>query len=159
MRGNEKIIATLNSLLADELTGISQYMVHSELCANWGYERLHEAVEKRAVTEMRHAERLIARVIFLEGNPTVSKLNQISVGSDVGAQHKNDLAAELSAVNAYNEGVALAVEVGDNGTRELLESILKDEEEHVDFLEAQVHQIKELGYERYLAQQLDGSEA
>lgn len=154
MRGNEKIIATLNSLLADELTGISQYMVHSELCANWGYERLHEAVEKRAVTEMRHAERLIARVIFLEGNPTVSKLNQISVGSDVGAQHKNDLAAELSAVNAYNEGVALAVEVGDNGTRELLESILKDEEEHVDWLEAQLDQIEQVGIQNYLAQQI-----
>lgn len=154
MRGNEKIIATLNSLLADELTGISQYMVHSELCANWGYERLHEAVEKRAVTEMRHAERLIARVIFLEGNPTVSKLNQISVGSDVGAQHKNDLAAELGAVNAYNEGVALAVEVGDNGTRELLESILKDEEEHVDWIEAQLDQIEQVGIQNYLAQQI-----
>ena len=154
MRGNEKIIATLNSLLAEELTGISQYMVHSELCANWGYERLHEAVEKRAVTEMRHAERLIARVIFLDGNPTVSKLNQISVGSDVGAQHKNDLAAELSAVNAYNEGVALAVEVGDNGTRELLESILKDEEEHVDWLEAQLDQIEQVGIQNYLAQQI-----
>src|SRR3972149_4354429 len=122
MKGNEKIIATLNTLLADELTAISQYMVHSELCANWGYERLHEAVEKRAITEMRHAESLIGRVIFLEGNTIVSKLNQVSVGSDVEAQLKSDLAAELGAVKSYNEGVALAVGAGDNGTRALLES-------------------------------------
>jgi bacterioferritin len=154
VKGNEKIIATLNALLADELTAISQYMVHSELCANWGFERLHEAVEKRAITEMRHAESLIGRVIFLEGNTIVSKLNQISVGSEVEAQLKNDLAAELGAVKSYTEGVALAVGAGDNGTRALLESILKDEEEHVDWIEAQQDLIGKVGLQNYLAQQI-----
>ena len=154
MKGNERILATLNALLADELTAINQYMVHSELCSNWGYERLHEAVEKRAFTEMRHAERLIERIIFLEGQPIVSRLNPISIGSDVPAQLRNDLQAELGAVKSYNEGIALAVEVADNGTRELLESILKDEEDHVDWIEAQMDQIEQMGIQSYLSQQM-----
>mgnify|MGYP005855270101 CR=1 FL=1 len=152
MKGNEKVIDTLNALLADELTAINQYMVHSEMCANWGYERLHEAVEKRAITEMRHAEKLIARIVFFEGRPIVSRLNQISIGAQVDAQLANDLAAELGAVKAYNEGIALATGVGDNGTRELLESILKDEEDHVDWIEAQIDQIEQMGIQNYLAQ-------
>ncbi len=155
MKGNERMLGTLNALLADELTAINQYMVHSEMCADWGYERLHEAVEQRAMTEMKHAEKLIARIIFLEGKPIVSKLNPIHIGEDVEAQLKNDLEAEYGAVKAYNEGIALAVEVGDNGSRELLESILVDEEEHVDWLEAQLDQIAQMGIQNYLVEQID----
>jgi bacterioferritin len=155
MKGNEKILETLNSLLADELTAINQYMVHSEMCANWGYERLHEAIEKRALTEMKHAEKLIARILFLEGRPIVSKLNPISIGSEVEAQHKNDWLAEEGAVKAYNEGIRLAVEVGDNGSRELLESILTDEEDHIDWIEAQLDQIGQIGIQNYLVEQID----
>jgi bacterioferritin len=154
MKGNERVIDKLNMLLADELTAISQYMVHSEMCANWGYEKLHKAAEKRAIDEMKHAEKLIGRVLFLEGMPVVSKLNKINIGSDIEAQHKNDWAAEEGAVKAYNEGIRLAVEVGDNGTRELLESILKDEENHIDWLEAQLDQIKQMGIQNYLVEQI-----
>jgi bacterioferritin len=155
MKGNEQIIETLNALLADELTAINQYMVHSEMCANWGYGRLHEAIENRAIAEMRHAEKLIGRLLFLEGMPIVSKLNPIAIGSEVEAQHKNDLASELSAAQAYNAGIRLAVEVGDNGTRELFGSILKEEEEHIDWLEAQLDQIKQIGKSTYLVEQID----
>ena len=154
MKGNDKVIEVLNALLADELTAINQYMVHSEMCANWGYERLHEAAEARAIREMKHAESLIARIIFLEGTPIVSKLNEISIGSDVESQHRNDLRAEEGAVKAYNEGIRVAVEAGDNGTRELLESILKDEEGHLDWLEAQLDQIEQMGIQNYLVEQL-----
>jgi bacterioferritin len=154
MKGNDKIIETLNALLADELTAISQYMVHSEMCANWGYERLHKAIEKRAIDEMRHAEKLIGRIIFLEGRPTVSNLNKISIGADVEAQIKNDWNAEAGAVKAYNDGIALAVQVGDNGTRELLESTLKDEEDHIDWLETQLDQIQQMGIQNYLVEQV-----
>jgi len=154
MKGNEKIIERLNALLADELTAISQYMVHSEMCANWGYERLHKAVEKRAIDEMKHAEKLIGRAIFLEGKPIVSDLNKINIGPEVEAQIKNDWAAEDGAVKAYNDGIRLAAEVGDNGTRELLESILKDEEAHIDWLEAQLDQIKQMGIQNYLVEQV-----
>jgi bacterioferritin len=155
MKGNEKIIQTLNDLLADELTAINQYMVHSEMCANWRYERLHQAAEKRAITEMKHAEKLIARIIFLEGRPIVSHLKQIVIGATVEEQHRNDRAAEEMAVQAYNDAIRLAVEVGDNGTRELLESILVDEEEHLDWLEAQLEQIQQMGLQNYLIEQID----
>jgi bacterioferritin len=154
MKGNEKILIVLNELLADELTAISQYMVHSEMCDDWGYERLHEAVEKRAIDEMRHAEELIGRILFLEGKPIVSKLNEMQIGADVEAQIRNDWSAEDGAVKAYNQGVKLAVEVGDNGTRALLESILKDEEDHIDWLEAQLDQIEQVGIENYLSEQI-----
>jgi bacterioferritin len=154
MKGNDRIIERLNALLADELTAINQYMVQSEMCANWGYERLHKATEKRAIQEMKHAEKLIGRIIFLEGSPTVSKLNKIEIGGDVETQHKNDWKAEEGAVKAYNEGVRLAAEAGDNGTRELLESILKDEEEHIDWIEAQLDQIKQMGIQNYLVEQV-----
>ncbi len=153
MKGNPKLIKTLNSLLADELTAINQYMVHSEMCANWMYEHLHEAIEKRAIDEMKHAEKLIARILFLDGRPIVSNLNPLNIGGDVEAQLKNDWAAEAGAVKAYNEGIHLAVEVSDNGTRELLESVLKDEEAHIDWLEAQLEQIKQMGVQNYLVEQ------
>ena len=154
MKGKTKIIDTLNILMADELTAINQYMVQSEMCANWGYDRLHEVVEKRAIDEMKHAEKLIARLLFLEGRPIVSTLNKIHIGDTVEAQHKNDLEAEMGAIKAYNAGIKLAVDLGDNGTRELLEDILKDEEEHIDWIEAQLDQIAQLGIQVYLAEQL-----
>jgi bacterioferritin len=154
MKGKTKIIDTLNLLLADELTAINQYMVQSEMCANWGYDRLHEAAEKRAIDEMKHAEKLIARLLFLEGRPIVSTLNKIHIGDTVEAQHQNDHEAEMGAIKGYNEGVKLAVDLGDNGTRELLEDILKDEEEHIDWIEAQLDQITQLGIQAYLAEQL-----
>ena len=157
MKGNEKVIETLNALLADELTAINQYIVHSEMCANWGYERLHKAIEERAITEMKHAEKLIERILFLEGNPIVSKLNEVSIGPDVETQHRNDWTAEEAAVKAYNEGIRLATEVGDNGTRELLEAILKDEEEHIDWLETQFSLIGNIGVERYMQSKIGGN--
>jgi bacterioferritin len=154
MKGNVQVISTLNALLADELTAISQYMVHSEVCANWGYGRLHEAVEKRAKDEMRHAEKLIGRIIFLEGLPIVSKLHPMHIGADVPAQIKNDLESEYGAVKGYNDGIAVCVAQADNGSRDLMESILHDEEDHVDWLEAQLDQIAQMGLQAYLAQQL-----
>ena len=155
MKGNQKILETLNMLLADELTAINQYMVQSEMCADWGYEKLHEAIEKRAIDEMKHAEKLIGRIIFLEGKPIVSNLNKINIGATVDAQHKNDHAAEDTAIKAYNEGVKLAVEVGDNGTRDMLEEILEDEEEHIDWIESQLDQIEQMGLQVYLGEQLE----
>jgi bacterioferritin len=154
MKGNDRIIARLNDLLADELTAINQYMVQSEMCDNWGYEKLHKAFEKRAIDEMKHAEKLIARILFLEGMPIVSKLNKINIGVDVESQHKNDWKSEQGAIQAYNESINLAVQVGDNGTRELLEHILTDEEAHIDWIEAQVDQIKQLSLPNYLVEQL-----
>jgi bacterioferritin len=154
MKGNEKVIATLNDLLSDELTAVNQYMVHAGMDENWGYEKLHDAVEKRAITEMKHAESLIDRLLFLEGTPIVSNLKKINIGAKVEAQLAHDLEAEIDAVKGYNAGIKLAVEVGDNGTRELLESILKDEEEHVDWLEAQLDQIAQMGISDYLGEQL-----
>ena len=154
MKGNEKVLAQLNDFLADELTAISQYMVHSEMCANWGYRNLHDAVEKRAMAEMKHAEKLIGRILFLEGKPIVSKLNKISIGETVEAQLKYDLEAELDAIKAYNEAIRLCLELGDNGSREFIESNLHDEEEHLDWLEAQLDQISQIGLQNYLQAQL-----
>ena len=154
MKGNEKIIALLNDFLADELTAISQYMVHSEMCANWGYKKLHEATEKRAIDEMKHAEKLIARILFLEGQPVVSQLNRINIGAAVEAQLKNDLEAETGAIKAYNDGIRLCIELGDHGSRELIDGNLHDEEEHLDWLEAQLDQIDQMGLQNYLLGQL-----
>jgi len=154
MKGNEKIIDKLNDLLADELTAINQYIVHSEMCANWGYEKLHKADEKRAIDEMKHAEKLIGRILFLEGSPVVDNLKKIHIGAHVEAQHKSDWAAENGAIKSYNDGIKLAVQIGDNGTRELFESILKDEEAHIDWLEAQLDQIKQMGLQNYLVEQI-----
>lgn len=154
MKGHEKIIALLNDLLADELTAISQYMVHSEMCVNWGYKKLHEAAEKRAIEEMKHAEKLIGRILFLEGQPIVSQLNKINIGAAVEAQLKNDLAAEAGAIQSYNDGIRLCLELGDNGSRELIDDNLHDEEEHLDWLEAQLDQINQMGLQNYLLGQL-----
>jgi len=154
MKGNDKIIEHLNLRLAEELTAINQYMVHSEMCDNWGYERLHQAIEKRAVDEMKHAEKLIARILFLEGRPIVSNLNKVHIGAEVPKMHENDWSAEEAAIKGYNESIRLAVEVGDNGSRELLEDILEDEEQHIDWLEAQLDQMKQMGPQNYLVEQI-----
>ncbi len=154
MKGHEKVIEVLNSLLADELTAINQYMVHAEMCDNWGYGRLAEAVEQRAITEMRHAEKLIARILFLEGQPIVSNLRPMHIGAEVEAQLKNDWQAERDAITAYNEGIRLTAELQDHGSEELLESILKDEEDHIDWIEAQLDQIAQMGIQLYLSGQV-----
>jgi len=154
MKGNEKIIDALNARLSEELTAINQYMVHAEMCDNWGYARLHKMIEKRAIDEMKHAEKLIARILFLDGRPIVSNLNKVYIGAEVEKMHKNDTVAETEAIKNYNESIRLAVEVGDNGTRELLESILRDEEAHIDELEAQLDQIKQMSIQNYLVEQL-----
>jgi bacterioferritin len=154
MKGNDQVIDRLNFLLADELTAISQYMVQSEMCDNWGYKELAEVIEKRAIDEMKHAEKHIARILFLEGKPVVSELNKIHIGDDVEAQHKNDWESENGAIKAYNDAIKLCSEVGDNGTREMLEDILNDEEEHIDWIEAQLDQIKQMGIQVYLSEQV-----
>lgn len=153
MKGNEKILTTLNSLLADELTAINQYMVHSEMCDNWGYKRLHEAIEKRAIDEMKHAETLIARIIFLEGRPIVNVLREMHIGQDVNGQIESDYNEELKADKAYNDAIKLALDLDDNGTREIFEKTLKDEEAHIDWIEAQLDQIKQMGIQNYLSEQ------
>ena len=155
MQGNKKVIEQLNARLADELTAVNQYMVHAEMCDNWGYERLHGAIQKRAIDEMKHAERLIGRILFLEGRPTVSKLNSIEIGADVEKMLHNDWKAEEAAIKDYNVDIRLAVELGDNGSRELFESILTDEEKHIDWIEAQLDQIKQMGIQNYLVEQTD----
>jgi bacterioferritin len=155
MKGNEKIIALLNGFLADELTAINQYIVHSEMCANWGYGKLHEKTEKRAIDEMKHAEKLIARILFLEGMPIVSNLKKMNIGANVEAQLKHDLEAEAAAIKDYNEGIRLCLELGDSGSRELIEANLHDEEEHLDWLEAQLDQIGQMGLQNYLLGQAE----
>jgi bacterioferritin len=159
MKGNDKLIQVLNGLLADELTAISQYMVHSEMCASWGYEKLHAAIEKRAIDEMHHAEWLIERIIFLEGTPVVSKLNPIDIGSTVSDMVGNDMTAEEGAIRAYNAGIALAHEVADQASGDLLMKILHDEERHFDWSETQLDQIKQMGLENYLSLQTEGANA
>jgi bacterioferritin len=154
MKGNEKVIDKLNFLLADELTAISQYMVQAEMCANWGYKHLAETIKKRAIDEMKHAEKHIDRIIFLEEKPIVSEFNKMHIGDAVEAFHKNDWESENGAIKAYNDAIRLAVEVGDNGTREMLESILNDEEDHIDWIEAQLDQITQMGLQVYLSEQI-----
>jgi bacterioferritin len=153
MQSEERVVTKLDELLCDELTAIMQYMVHSEMCANWGYQRLHQAVEKRARQEMHHAEQLIARIIFLEGTPTVSRLNQVHVGADVPRQLQLDKEAELHTNCMYNEAILLMNEAKDAATRELLESIVKEEDTHVDWLEEQLDQTTQLGVPLYLSAQ------
>jgi len=154
MKGNERVIEQLNLRLAEELTAINQYMVHSEMCANWGYERLHQMIEKRAMIEMKHAEKLIARILFVDGRPIVSVLNKINIGAEVPKMHSNDYSAEEAAIKGYNETIRMTVEVGDNGTCEMLKEILKDEESHIDEIEAQLEQILQTGPQNYLAEQI-----
>ncbi len=153
MKGNPKLITVLNSLLAEELTAINQYMVHSEMCENWGYGKLHAAIKKQAMDEMHHAEWLIERIIFLDGSPTVSKLNPMKIGKTVLLMIKNDALDELDAVKKYNDAIKLAREVGDQSTVDLLTKILKMEEDHVDWAEIQSAQIEQMGLENYLVAQ------
>jgi bacterioferritin len=157
MKGNAKVLAELNKALREELTAINQYFLHAEMCENWGYHRLSEYIKKQSIGEMKHAEVLIERILFLDGSPSMQPL-ELTVGASIAAMLQNDLDLELSAVKQYNDAVAIATNEGDNGSRDLLVQLLKDEEDHVDFLEAQLHQIKEVGYERYLAQQMGGGE-
>ena len=157
MKGNEKILTALNQLLADELTAISQYMVHSEMCDNWGYGKLHKAIEKQAMDEMHHAEWLIQRIIFLEGAPMVAKLNPIQIGATVSDMIGNDGGAELSAIRAYNAAIRLAHDVDDQGSVDLLTTIVKMEEGHLDWAEAQQDQVRQMGLENYLTNQTEGA--
>ncbi len=154
MKGNAEVIKKLDQLLAEELTAINQYVVHAEMCANWGYDRLHEAIENRAKQEMKHAEKLIERIIFLEGAPTVSKLNPIHIGQEVPKQFQSDLESEHNAVRLYNEAIHIADQANDAATRDILESILNDEDRHVNWLEEQQDQIAQMGAQLYLAQQI-----
>jgi bacterioferritin len=157
MKGNKKLIAALNKLLADELSAINQYMVHSEMCENWGYGKLHKAIEKQAVEEMHHAEWLIQRILFFEGRPTVSNLNPMTIGKNVLEIINNDYQLELGAVHSYNETVKISREVEDKGTDDLLTKILKDEEKHVDWAEMQISQIEQMGMTTYLVNQTEGA--
>ena len=157
MKGNEKLIATLNELLADELTAISQYMVHSEMCSQWGYVKLHKAIEGQAMDEMHHAEWLIERILFLEGLPVVSKLHPMKIGASVKDMIFNDEEAEDGAVAAYNAGIKLAREVNDEATAELLTKNLKMEEGHVEWAEKQRAQMSQMGLESYLSLQSEGA--
>jgi bacterioferritin len=154
MKGDKKLIDSLNSLLADELTAVSQYMVHSEICDNWGYGKLHKSIEKRAVDEMKHAEKLIGRILFLEGLPIVSDLKTMHIGAEIPKMMANDHEKELSAVKNYNAAIKLAGDVKDYATRELLESILKDEDGHVDGIEMNIDQISQMGLAVYLTTQV-----
>jgi len=157
MRGNQTVIGKLNDALREELTAINQYFVHAEMCHNWKYHRLGNFIKKQSIGEMKHAEELIERILFLDATPNMQPL-PLAIGQDVKTQLKNDCDLELKAVAMYNESIKTAREAGDNASRELFERLLRDEEEHVDFLEAQLHQIAEMGYERYLSQQTDGAE-
>jgi bacterioferritin len=154
MKGNPRLIETLNSLLADELTAISQYMVHSGMCENWGYGKLHDHFEKRAIDEMKHAERLIGRVLFLEGIPVVSKLLDMHIGAEIPKQLENDHVAEEGAIRAYNAAIVVAGEVADFATREVLEGILKDEDRHIDEIEALQDQIRHMTVPVFLSIQV-----
>lgn len=154
MKGNAKLIEALNDVLTGELTGINQYFVHAKMCENWGYKRLAEANRKESVDEMKHADELIERILYLEGVPNMQRLGKVKIGETVPEQLKLDHALEVEAVGRLNKGIALAVDVHDNGSRELLEKILVSEEEHLDWLEAQLELIKQVGVENYLAQQI-----
>jgi len=156
MKGNAKIIETLNDVLTAELTAINQYFIHAKMCQNWGYGRLAAENRKEAVGEMKHADEVIERILYLEGVPNMQRLAKVRVGETVVEQLKLDLMLEVDAVERLNKGVALAVEVGDNGTRDLLERILTSEEEHIDWLEAQLELVKQVGEQNYLAQQIIG---
>ena len=158
MKGSPKVIEELNKALREELTAISQYFLHAEMSENWGYERLSEYIKKQSIGEMKHAEALMERILFLDGTPTMKPL-ELTIGKNVQEMLQSDLDLELSAVKQYNAAIQVAVAEKDNGSRDLFVELLKDEEEHVDWLEAQIHQIKELGYERYLTMQMGDEEA
>lgn len=157
MKGKPEVIEILSRMLKEELGALNQYMMHAEMQNNWGYKKLYAETKKQSIGEMKHAEVLIERILFLDGSPSMQPL-ELTVGGTVKAMIESDLALEVSAVKQYNDAVAIATKEGDNGSRDLLVTLLKDEESHVDFLEAQMHLIKELGYERYLSQQMGEDE-
>ena len=154
MQGNPKVIAALNEALKEELTAINQYFLHAEMCENWHYSKLGNYIKKQSIDEMKHAEVLIERLLFLDATPNMTELMKLTVGQNVREQLESDLKLEVNAVAMYNRFVQISRDEADNASRELFERLLKDEEEHVDWLEAQLHQIKEIGYERYLSQQI-----
>jgi bacterioferritin len=154
MKGNKKLLAALNSLLADELTAVNQYMVHSEMSANWGFEKLHKHFEKRAIDEMKHAEMLIGRILFLEGLPVVSNLKKISIGDVVDVQLNNDHKSEEEAIKSYNDAIALSEDVNDRATRDFLQGILNDEDKHIDGIEELQDQIKQMTLPVFLTTQV-----
>lgn len=157
MKGSPKVIEELNKALREELTAINQYFLHAEMCENWGYEKLSEYIKMQSIGEMKHAEELMERILFLDGSPTMKPL-ELTVGKNVQEMLQSDLNLEISAVKDYNAAIQIAVAEKDNGSRDLFVQLLKDEEDHVDWLEAQIHQIKELGYERYLTMQMGENE-
>jgi bacterioferritin len=154
MKGNKKVVDVLNQVLRKELTGINQYFIHAKMCENWGYDRLRSLIRKESIEEMHHADRIIERILFLEGTPNISAYDKITIGPDVKQQLDNDLALEVAALVVLRDGIKTCVETADDASRELLEHILVDEEEHIDWIESQLHQIKEVGYQNYLAQQI-----
>jgi bacterioferritin len=154
MRGDPQVIEALNEILTAELTAINQYFVHAKMCENWGYKRLHKKKWDESMDEMKDADRLIDRILFLDGTPNMQRLNPVRVGEDPVEQHKLDLALELEAVARYNRAIVLCTQKGDGGTREMLEHQLKGEEDSVDWLEAQLHIVGEIGKERYLAEMI-----
>jgi bacterioferritin len=156
MKGDPKIIEALNEVLTSELTAINQYFVHARMCANWGYEKLASKKREESIEEMKHADEVIERILFLDGVPNMQRLNPVKVGEEPVEQHQVDLELEVDARNRLNGAIALCRDKGDNGTRELLEKILVDEEESIDWLESQLHLVQEVGRERYLAEQIHG---
>jgi bacterioferritin len=158
MKGKPKVVAALNEALAEELSAISQYFIHSEMCENWHYGKLGDYIRKQSIDEMKHAESLIERILFLDGVPKMNAPMHLDIGQTVKEQLEADLKLEVKAVTMYNRFVALSRDEGDNASRELFERLLKDEEAHVDWLEAQLHQIKEIGYEQYLSNQVSEEE-
>jgi bacterioferritin len=159
MKGDARIIEILNDVLTAELTAINQYFVHGEMCENWGYDRLHKIIRKHSIGEMKHAEEVIERVLFLEGIPNVQRLGKINIGESVQEILKSDYALELEALPRLQQGIELCRELGDNNSRHLLEDILHEEEEHVDWLEAQLGLIEQVGLQNYLTQQIKEGES
>ena len=159
MKGDKRVIDILNDVLTAELTAINQYFVHAEMCENWGYERLQKKIRHHSIGEMKHAEELIERVLFLEGIPNVQKLDKVVIGENIPEILKVDLALEMHALPRLNKGIETCRELGDNNSRHLLEEILEDEEEHVDWLEAQLELISQVGVQNYLAQQIREEES
>ena len=158
MKGDPKVIDFLNQVLKAELTAINQYFLHAEMCENWGYERLAKLIRNESIEEMQHAEKLIERILYLDGSPNMSDYFKINIGQTVEQQYKNDVQLEYDAVKRLNDGIQLCIAQNDGGSRELAEKILSDEEHHIDWLEAQLHAIEEMGYQNYLAQQLKEEE-
>lgn len=154
MKGNPEVVAVLQEALKAELTAINQYFLHAEMCENWGYQRLGSYTKKESIDEMKHAEILIERILFLDSTPNMSDYFKINIGDSVQRQFENDLALEVEAVARLNRGIKTCLEAGDGASRELLEHILQDEEHHIDWLEAQLHMIEEVGIENYLSQQI-----